>query len=255
MLYSRIIPCLLIKNGSLIKTINFKNEKYVGDPLNAVRIFNEKQVDELIVIDIAATVECKEPDYNLISKIASECRMPLCYTGGICETRTVERLVSLGVEKCGISSAAINSPEILAESVQIVGSQSVVAVIDVKKNEITNRYEIHTHNGLKNTGKDLIQYINEIEKYKVGEVVINSIDRDGTSEGYDIELINLIYNNISCPLTVIGGAGSYSDVSSLINKFKIIGASAGSLFIFKGKFRAVMLNYPDKNQKEEIFNI
>lgn len=252
MLYPRIIPCLLIHDKGLVKTVKFKNAKYVGDPLNAVRIFNEKEVDELIVLDIDASVSNYEPNYKIIQNIASECRMPLCYGGGIKTVEQAQKIFSLGVEKIAISSIAVENPLIISDIAKRVGNQSVIIVLDVKKKVLQNKYEIFTHNGLRNTGIDAIKFVKECENLGAGEIVINSIDNDGVMNGYDLKLINTIRENINIPLTVLGGAGSLEDIGKLISTFGIIGAAAGSIFVFKGKYKAVLINYPNKIEKEEL---
>lgn len=252
MLYPRIIPCLLVKNKGLVKTINFKNPKYVGDPINAVKIFNEKEVDELIVLDIDATTENREPDYKMIEDLAAECRMPFCYGGGIKTARQAQKIFNLGVEKIAISSAAIENPELIVRIGEQVGTQSVVVVLDVVRLKGSDKYEIMTHNGKNRTGKDPISFVQELEKRGVGEVVVNSIDQDGMMNGYDLNIIHKIRDAISVPLTVLGGAGSLNDIGNVISRYGIIGAAAGSLFVFKGIFRAVLISYPDPKQKEEL---
>ena len=235
MLHPRIIPNLLIQNKGLVKTVNFKNPKYVGDPLNAVKIFNEKSVDELIVTDIDATVHNKKPDFSLIEKIANQSRMPLCYGGGIKNANQAKTIFSLGVEKIAISSAAIENPKIINDIADSVGNQSVVIVLDVKKRFLGRGYDIFTHNSKRKTGIDLIDFINKLKTMGVGEILLNSIDQDGTMLGYDFNLIDKVKKVTTLPLTVLGGAGSLDDIGSLIDKYKIIGAGAGSLFVFKGK--------------------
>jgi cyclase len=252
MLRPRIIPCLLVKNGGLVKTVQFGNPKYVGDPLNAVRIFNEKVVDELMVIDIDATVYNREPDYNLIRNLAAECRMPLCYGGGVQCAEQIEKIVSLGVEKVAVSSALIKDPDLLSNAAERVGSQSVVAVIDVKKKKLTRRYEVLTHNGKKSTGADPVELAKRFELLGAGELVINSIDRDGVMKGYDLDLVTKVRNATNLPMTVLGGAGSLDDMAGLIRTFGIIGSAAGSLFVFKGKYKAVLINYPNPLEKEQL---
>ena len=182
MLRPRIIPCLLIKDKGLVKTVNFKDPKYVGDPINAVRIFNEKEVDEIIIVDIDASAEKREPDYKMIENLAAECRMPLCYGGGVKTSEQVKRIVELGVEKVAISSAAIEHPDIITESSEMVGNQTVVVVLDVKKNTFGNKYEVRTYNGKTKTGKSPIELSQQMEKLGAGEIVINSIDNDGSDE-------------------------------------------------------------------------
>ncbi|MCK5508769.1 MAG: imidazole glycerol phosphate synthase subunit HisF [Desulfobacterales bacterium] len=252
MLYPRIIPCLLVKNKGLVKTIKFKDPKYVGDPINAVKIFNEKEVDELIVLDIDATSENREPDYKMIKNLAAECRMPLCYGGGIKTVEQAQKIFGLGVEKIAISSLALENPEIVAGIAGHVGNQSVVVVLDIKKRLMGTKYEIYTHNGKKKTGKCPIEFSQELERLGVGEIVVNSIDNDGVMKGYDLGLVNKIRKSISVPMTVVGGAGSLKDIELLIRKHGIIGAAAGSLFVFKGKYRAVLITYPSRSEKDAI---
>ena len=253
MLRPRIIPSLLLHNGGLIKTVRFREPKYVGDPLNAVRIFNEKEVDELIVLDINASTQGNEPDYELIANLAGECRMPLSYGGGVKTTEQLERIVGLGVEKVAISSAAIMKPEIISEAARRVGSQSVVVVLDVKKTGmIQKRYEIFTHNGKRSTGLFPTDVAAQAESAGAGEILINSIDQDGTMAGYDVTLVDQVHAKINIPLTVLGGAGSLADLQQLVRKYSLIGAAAGSLFVFKGKYRAVLINYPNQAEREAL---
>jgi len=259
MLRPRIIPCLLIKNGGLVKTVQFGESKYVGDPINAVRIFNEKEVDELIVLDIDASSQQREPDYTLIRNLAAECRMPLCYGGGVKTVEQIQNIISLGVEKVSISSAAIETPDLITQAANQVGSQSVVVVVDVKKTGILRRYELFTHNGKHKTGLNPVDFAKKIEAFGAGELVINSIDHDGMMAGFDLPLIQSVRDSISLPMTALGGAGSQADIEGLIARFGIIGAAAGSLFVFKGKYRAVLINYPDRSTKdaliEKAFNL
>ena len=252
MLRPRVTPCLLVKNGGLVKTINFGNPKYVGDPINAAKIFNEKEVDELIVLDIDASVHNREPDYGLIKSLAAECRMPLCYGGGVKTVEQVERIISLGVEKVAMSSSAINDPELVAQAAKVVGRQSIVVVMDVKLSGKSGRYELWTHNGRRPTGLCAVEFAKKAERFDAGEVVINAIDRDGTMKGYDIDLISKVRESISLPITVLGGAGSLKDISALIQSFGIIGAAAGSLFVFKGIYRAVLINYPSRAERDAL---
>lgn len=252
MLRPRIIPCLLIHNGGLVKTTRFTEAKYVGDPINAVRIFNEKEVDELIIADIDATVASREPNYNLIAKLASECRMPLCYAGGVKTPEQIERVISLGVEKVAISSAAIESPGLVAEAARRVGNQSVVVVMDIKQTGVLRRYELYTHNGKRPTGLHPAEFARKVAAEGAGEIVVNSIDRDGTMKGYDFELVQAVRESVNVPLSVLGGAGELNDIQELIRRHGTIGAAAGSLFVFKGKYRAVLIQYPTRQQKDEI---
>jgi len=254
MLRPRIIPCLLVQNNGLVKTVNFKNPKYVGDPINAVRIFNEKEVDELMVVDIDATSKNREPDYQRIEYIAAECRMPLCYGGGIKTSEQAQRIFSLGVEKVALSSIAVEQPELITKIARIVGNQSVVIVLDVKKHSFTGKYEIHTHNGQKSTGINPFKFAQQMEDLGAGEIVINSIDNDGMMKGYDLDLVEKIRNSVNLPLTVLGGAGSLQDIEQLIKIYGAIGVAAGSLFVFKGPYKAVLINYPNRIVKEQMID-
>ena len=252
MLRPRIIPCLLIRNGGLVKTVRFADSKYVGDPLNAVRIFNEKEVDELVVFDIDATVQGCQPNYGLIKNLAAECRMPLCYGGGVKTLDQIQFIVGMGVEKVSISSAAVENPDLISKAASRVGRQSVVVVMDVKKSDWLEKNEIFTHNGTHKAGLTPVDFAMKCESLGAGEIVINSINRDGTMSGYDMDLVARIRDAISLPITVLGGAGNLGDIISLVKRFKIIGAGAGSLFVFKGKYRAVLINYPSRQKKKKI---
>lgn len=254
MLRPRIIPCLLVKNGGLVKTVQFGKPKYVGDPINAVRIFNEKKVDELIVVDIDSTAQNREPDYGRIKNLATECRMPLCYGGGVKTVEQIQRIISLGVEKVAISCAAINDPMLISDAAKMVGSQSVVVVLDVKKRLRGGSYEVWTHNGQNNTGKSPVELAKEFEKLGVGEIVINSIDNDGEMKGYNLDIVKKVREAVSVPMTVLGGAGSLKDIGNLISTFGIVGAAAGSLFVFKGIYKAVLINYPSLAEKDDLIH-
>lgn len=252
MLRARLIPVLLIHNGGLYKTQNFSKPKYVGDPLNAVRIFNEKEVDELVVIDIDASRRNLEPNYKLISNLAQECRMPLCYGGGVKTTEHFDRIIGLGAEKVAVSAAAVDSPGLINRAAGRVGSQSVVAVMDVKKMGFFGRYEVLTLNATRRTGRNPVAWAAELEERGAGEILLNSIDNDGSMKGYDFELIDSVRGAIGIPMTVLGGAGSLNDIRELVRRYGVVGAGAGSLFVFKGKYRAVLINYPSREEKAGV---
>jgi cyclase len=251
MLRPRIIPCLLVHNNGLVKTVRFKDSKYVGDPLNAVKIFNEKEVDELMVLDIDATIQKRPPNFELIKNLAIECRMPFCYGGGVTSVEQASKIISLGAEKVALSAAAIDNPALVSEISKAVGCQSVIVVLDVKK-KLFGGYEVCTHNGKKNTGKSPIELSKQFEALGAGEIVVNSIDNDGEMKGYDLALADKIRDAINIPLTILGGAGTTADLSKLIERFGIIGAAAGSLFVFKGIYKAVLINYPKAEEKARL---
>jgi cyclase len=255
MLRSRIIPCLLIHKKGLVKTVNFKDPKYVGDPINAVKIFNEKEVDELIVLDIDATVENRAPNFELIKNLATECRMPFCYGGGVTTVEQAKKIIELGAEKVALSSAAVNDPTLIKKIGIAVGIQSVVIVIDVRKKGVLfgGGYDIFIKNGKEKVKIKLKDFIDQLNEFGVGEIVVNSIDNDGSMKGYDLTLISLIREWTDFPITALGGAGDSDDLKGLIDEFKIIGVAAGSLFVFKGKYKAVLINYPNREEKSRLF--
>lgn len=256
MLRSRVIPCLLIHKKGLVKTVNFKNPKYVGDPINAVKIFNEKEVDELIVLDIDASVENRGPNFEMIKNLATECRMPFCYGGGITNVEQAKKIIELGAEKIAISSSAIKNLSLIGEIGEEVGVQSVVVVLDLKKRGFLfgGGYDIYIKNGKEKVNVLLKDFIDQINEIGIGELIINSIDDDGLMHGYNNDLILLIRNWTNFPITVLGGAGSLEDIKNIIKMYKIIGVAAGSLFVFKGKYKAVLINYPNREEKARLFN-
>jgi len=254
MLRPRIIPCLLVRNGGLVKTVGFADGKYVGDPINAVKIFNEKEADELIVLDIDATVQGAEPNFRLIEQFAAECRMPLCYGGGIRSVEHAKRIVGLGVEKVAISAAAVENPRLVRLIADEIGTQSVVVVLDTMRSKLAGGYEVYTHNGRKATGRGPVDLSVQAESFGAGEIVINSIDNDGQMKGYDLALAASIRKAVSLPLTVLGGAASLADIGRLIETCGIVGAGAGSLFVFKGAYRAVLISYPAQAQKQQLID-
>ncbi len=254
MLRPRIIPCLLIHNGGLVKTQKFKDPKYVGDPMNAVKIFNDKEADELIVLDIDATVNGAPPDFGLIAKLAEECRMPLCYGGGVKTADQAEKIIDMGVEKVSVSSAALEDPSLLEKMAARVGRQSVVTVIDVRirKGLFSKGYQVCSHNAAKSYGWELSGLLETLQNAGAGEIVVNSIDRDGCMNGYDLDLAALVRNKLRIPVSYLGGAGSLDDIGALIATCGVVGAAAGSLFVFKGKYRAVLINYPPLGDKDRL---
>ena len=233
-----------------MKTVRFRAGKYVGDPINAVRIFNEKEADELIVLDIDATAKGAPPDFKMIQFWAAECRMPLCYGGGVKTVEQARTIIVLGVEKVALSAAAVERPQLVWDIAQEVGSQSVVVVLDVRTAK--HGYEIWTHNATRNTGKCPIEFSRELQSLGVGEIVVNSIDHDGEMKGYDLYLAERIRRAVTVPMSILGGAGSLKDVGALIQQFGIIGAAAGSLFVFKGVYKAVLINYPNPAAKDQL---
>jgi cyclase len=248
----RIIPCLLVHNGGLVKTVGFTAPKYVGDPINAVKIFNEKEADELIVLDIDATAMNAEPNYKLIAHLAAECRMPLCYGGGVRSVEQANKIIGLGVEKVAVSAAAVEKPSLVSEIAKEVGGQSVVVVLDVRKRASGKDYDVWTHNGRRNTNRSPFDLAAQAAKMGAGEIVVNSIDNDGQMQGYDLGLARQVRQAVRVPVSILGGAGSLADIERLIRECGVVGAVAGSLFVFKGPYKAVLINYPDQGRKDEL---
>lgn len=243
MLRSRIIPSLLLRDGGLVKTVKFAGEKYIGDPINAVKIFNEKEVDELCLLDIGTKGVDTRPDFALLEKIAQEAVMPLCYGGGVNSVEDAIKLVSMGYEKVSISSAALSDIKLINDISSSIGAQSTVVVVDVKKSAFSGKYSMYTDNGAKKNKANLIDFIKMAEFQGAGEIVVNSIDRDGTMKGYDLDLAKIIRKAISLPISMIGGASSVQDMSDLIDTVGLVGACVGSAFVFNGPYKAVLISY------------
>ena len=252
MLRSRLIPSLLIQGKGLVKTTKFLNPRYIGDPINTIKIFNEKNVDEIFISDIDVTVKKKEPNYKLIENLAIESRMPFCYSGGVNTLEKALKIIELGVEKVAIGSAAVQNPQFIRDLSERIGAQSVVVILDIKKTFFTKNYEIFTHNGKKASGFHAKDFALKMESLGAGEIIINSIERDGCMQGYDLDLINEVSKNINIPFTVLGGAGNLSDIEIINSKHYPCGAAASSIFIFKGKHKAVLIQYPSLEEKEKI---
>ncbi|MCT8126385.1 imidazole glycerol phosphate synthase subunit HisF [Alishewanella sp. BS5-314] len=253
MLRTRVIPVLLLMDGGLVKGQEFKKHRYVGDPINAVRIFNEKQVDELMFLDISATIENREPDFDLLTDIASETFMPFGYGGGIKNIATIERLFSLGVEKVVINTEAFYTPNLISEAAIVAGSQSVVVSIDVRKT-LFGGYEVYVKNGTVRTRIDPVTYAKKMQELGAGEIVLCSIDREGTGRGYDLELINRVTDSVNIPVVCLGGAGSVHDLAEAKRSSNVSGLAAGNLFVFHGRHKAVLITYPDYIELEKILN-
>lgn len=252
MLKHRVIPCLLLSHSGLVKTRQFSEPTYVGDPINVIRIFNEKEVDELMVLDIDASKENREPDYSLIEQFAGECFMPLCYGGGISKFEHARQLFSLGVEKVCLQSAILDSPALITEIASHYGKQSVVVSADAK-NGLLGEHKLYSSSSGKTLGLPLIDYLNRSVEAGAGEVLLNSVDRDGMMEGMDLELIREVASSLLVPLIAVGGAGSLMDMKMAVDA----GASAvaaGAFFVFHGHYRAVLITYPQYSELEELFH-
>jgi len=251
MLQTRVIPCLLLRNGGLVKTVKFTDPKYVGDPINAVRIFNDKEVDELVFLDIGATTSGKGPNFGLLADIASEAFMPFAYGGGITTADQVKQLFALGVEKVVLNTAVATNPGLVAAAASLAGSSSIVVSVDVRRG-VLGKYGVYVRGGQVDLRCDPVAYAREVEQLGAGEILLNAIDRDGTQSGYDLELVRRVAETVSIPVVAAGGAGCLQHFRSAVD----VGASAvaaGSLFVFHGKHRAVLITYPVYHELEELF--
>lgn len=253
MLTTRVMPCLLLKGWGLVKTVKFKNPSYVGDPVNTVRIFNKKEVDELIFLDIVATNQKKSPPFQIIEEIASECFMPIAYGGGVRSIDDIKKIFNLGVEKVAINSYAVEDPTFIKKASEIFGSQSIIVSIDVKKN-FWGKYWVYTNGGQKATKFNPVDFAQLMEEMGAGEVLLTSIDRDGTFEGYDTTLINSVSNAIGIPVIASGGAGSPEDFRKAVEHGGASAVAAGSMVVYQGPNRAVLVNFPDKSELDEMLS-
>jgi len=245
----RIIPALLIHKGGLVKSVKFRDYKYVGDPINAVRIFNDKEVDELAIIDIDASKDNRPPDISRIAEIVSEAFMPIAYGGGITNTDQAKKILSIGVEKVILNRSAVKTPSLVTEIARQFGSQSVVVSIDYKKN-IFGKTHVYIENGKTSTGLNPLTFAKQMEEAGAGEILLNSIERDGSFDGYDLEMIEKIAHAVNIPMIAIGGAGSLSDFKRAV-QFGASAVSAGSFFVFQRPHRAVLISYPSQQDLEK----
>lgn len=252
MLQTRVIPVLLLKDNGLVKTVRFKEPKYVGDPINAIKIFNDKEVDELIFLDIQASKKNKMPDFKLIQKVASECFMPICYGGGISSIDQMKKIFELGVEKVAINCNALSNSDLIKQAVDVFGSQSIVVSVDVKKS-LFGKYKVFNHKNKRKIKTSLVNYLKEIEKSGAGEVLLNSVDQDGMQSGYDIELLRLAKSILTIPIIACGGAKDINDFKIAKEQSNVSGFAAGSMFVFHGKHKAVLISYPAYKQLRKIF--
>ncbi len=251
MIQARVIPALLLRGQGLVKTVKFKDPKYLGDPINVVRIFNDKEVDELVLLDITATPENRGPRFDMLKDIASEAFIPLAYGGGIRSMDDVHTLQGIGIEKLILNTASVENPSLVREIADHAGSQAVVVSIDVKKNFL-GKYEVFTRCGQKKTGLDPVKHAIEMEKMGAGEIFVNSIDRDGMMQGYDIELVKKVADAVSVPVVACGGAGNLDHVAEVIKQGHASAAAAGSIFVFQGPLRGVLISYPAHQELKKL---
>lgn len=252
MLATRVMPCLLMDQGALIKTVQFKNKIYVGDPVNAVRIFNQKEVDELLLIDISATVAKRGIDFETLEKVVTECFMPICYGGGVNNLEDMRRLYHLGIEKISLSSHAIATPEFVCRAASEFGNQAIVVTLDVKKN-IFGKYTVRTHQSKVDTKRSPIDVARDMERAGAGEILLYSIDRDGTWSGFDLNLIKDVSQAVTIPVIACGGAGELSHLRAAVNEAGASAVAIGSMAVFQAKDLGVLIKFPTREQQEKTF--
>jgi cyclase len=252
MLKTRVIPVLLLYDNGLVKGTKFKNHKYVGDPINAVKIFNDKEVDELVFLDIEATEKKTGPNFALLEDIATEAFIPFAYGGGITTIEQASRLFKLGVEKIIINTAAYEKQGLVQELSNIFGSQSIVVSIDVKEN-FWGKYNVHIRNGRVKVKQNPVEYAKKMEMLGAGELIVSDIGRDGTNTGYNTKLLKSISDIVSIPVVGLGGASEINDFKTVVKQANVSAAAAGDMFVFKGKHKAVLITYPPYGILEELF--
>lgn len=252
MLRVRVIPTLLLRNAGLVKGIQFKDHRYVGDPINAVKIFNEKEVDELVFLDIGATASCKGPNFDLLQDIASEAFMPFGYGGGITTCDQIEKLFHHGVEKAILNSSAFHNPRLIQDASRLAGAQSIVVSIDVKKT-FFGKYEVYVNSGQQRTKSDPVEYAKKVQDLGAGEIILCSIDQEGTGKGYDLALLKSVCEAVDIPVVASGGAGKLQDFYAAVNSSGASAVAAGDMFVFHGKHKAVLITYPKYAELTTLF--
>lgn len=252
MLATRLMPCLLISNGALVKSIRFKEGAYVGDPVNAVRIFNQKEVDELILLDIHATTQSRGIDFETLEKVVSECFMPICYGGGVRTIDEMRRLYALGIEKISLGAAAFEVPDLVRQASSEFGAQAVVVTLDVKKG-LLGRSTVRTRNGSHDTRMSPPEAARTFEEQGAGELLLYSIDRDGTWSGFDLKLVGAVSQAASVPVVATGGAGSVEDIKAAVKQAGASAVAIGSMAVLQGKDLGVLIKFPLRKDQDAIF--
>jgi len=251
MLNTRIIPALLLRNESLVKTVRFGKFTYVGDPCNTVRIFNELEVDELLFLDITATCNNYKPNFGVLGNIASECFMPIGYGGGVRTVEDAKTILNIGFEKVAVNSYTIENPIFITQLADHFGSQAVIASIDVKK-DFWRRQKVYIQSGRTNTQRNPVEWAVELERLGAGEILLTSIDREGTWEGFDIELVKAVTDAVSIPVIAHGGAGSVEHIGEVVHQGGASAVALGSMIVYQGKGRGILINFPSRQKIDEI---
>ncbi len=249
----RVIPVLLLKNLGLVKSVKFKDYRYIGDPINAVKIFNDKKADELVFLDINASKEERLISLDFVYKVGDEANMPFAVGGGIRSIEDIRKILSMGAEKIVINTIAAENPQFVKQASETFGASTIVVCVDVKK-DFFNNYRVVYKNAKKKSKMDLVEYVQMIEEYGAGEIIIQSVDRDGTYMGYDLQLIKLVANSVSIPVVALGGARDFNDFKLAVKGANASAVAAGSLFVFHGPRRAVLINYPTGQELMTLFN-
>tara|TARA_R110002073_G_scaffold41131_1_gene116511 strand:+ start:15019 stop:15783 length:765 start_codon:yes stop_codon:yes gene_type:complete len=253
MLQTRIIPCLLLKDDSLVKTVNFKKPSYIGDPVNTARIFNELEVDELAVLDITATNNKKSPNFKILSELANECFMPLAYGGGIRTFEDAKKMFQIGIEKVIINTIAFEKPEFITQLASHFGNQAIVASIDVKKN-VFGKYQVFSNSGKKKQKVNIIDWAKKLEQLGAGEILLTAIHQEGTWKGFDIELVESITNAVDVPVIANGGCANLKDIGAVVKKGNASAVSLGSMVVYQNKGMGVLVNFPDNEKLKKVLN-
>lgn len=254
MVRTRVIPCLQLIDGSLVKTVKFRNHSYIGDPVNTVRIFNELEVDELCFLDIRASANGVEPDFSLLQQIAEECFMPLSYGGGIKTFETAQKMLSIGFEKLVINTQSFRQPQLVSKLAVHFGSQAIVGSIDVKKN-MWGKYQVYINDGTEKVDVDPVDWARQLVEYGVGELLVTSIDKEGTWNGYDVDIIQKISTAVSVPVIANGGAGNMQHIKQAISIGKASAVCLGSMVVYQKQGLGVLINFPDKQALARALDI
>lgn len=252
MLATRLMPCLLMSNGALVKTVRFKEGAYVGDPVNAVRIFNQKEVDELILLDIHATTQSRGIDFDTLEKLVSECFMPICYGGGVKTMDDMRRLYALGIEKVSLGAAAFEVPGLVHDASREFGAQAVVVTLDVKRG-LLGKATVRTRNSTHDTKTTPLEAARHFTEQGAGEILLYSIDRDGTWSGFDLKLIESVSQGVTVPVVATGGAGSLQDIKGAVREAGASAVAIGSMAVFQGKDLGVLIKFPARKDQDALF--
>lgn len=250
----RVIPILLLQNKGLVKSVKFKNHRYIGDPINAVKIFNDLKADELVFLDVRATQENRLISLDFVKNVGEEANMPFAVGGGIKKIEDIRQIINAGAEKVVINTAAATQNDFIRDAAATFGSSTITVCVDVKRN-LFGKEKVWIRSGSKSIGTDVVEFAQSMEEQGAGELIIQSIDKDGTMNGYDIELIKKVSIAVSIPVVAVGGAGKPDDLRKAVTEGHASAVAAGSLFVYHGSRRGILVNYPDKTTLSQIFTL